>query len=75
MKQGRAFLKSNSGITDVDRVCEFAVYYYRRFIGEDFEGVDNDMRRWITGEISTGAITEAGKSALVFWRTFKVEHA
>ncbi|POM78256.1 LOW QUALITY PROTEIN: Hypothetical protein PHPALM_4233 [Phytophthora palmivora] len=40
-------------LTDLDDVCQFALYYYRRFIGTDDSGLRGDMFAWIEGTFTT----------------------
>lgn len=75
VNEARNILEARTSVTGVDRICDFAVYYYRRFVGEDYGDVGKDMKRWVLGEFSTGAAAEADGSALGFWRAFKAEHA
>ncbi|ETO86440.1 hypothetical protein F444_00022 [Phytophthora nicotianae P1976] len=40
-------------LTDIDDVCQFAQYYYRRFVSDDDAGVRREMFNGITGDFSS----------------------
>ncbi|ETN05461.1 hypothetical protein PPTG_14194 [Phytophthora nicotianae INRA-310] len=40
-------------ITELDDVCQFAQYYYRRFVNEDDSGLRGEMFDWIQGSYTT----------------------
>lgn len=57
----------DTSITSVDRVCDFAVYYYRRFIGDDISGLREEMETWLNGELTESKIEDLNGIESHFW--------
>ncbi|GMF41483.1 unnamed protein product [Phytophthora fragariaefolia] len=57
-------------ITDLDDVCQFAQYYYRRFVGSDDSGLRGEMFKWIQGTYTTSHREDFDDDlVLMFWET------
>lgn len=55
-------------LTELEDVCQFAQYYYRRFVSEDDSGLRGDMFKWVQGEYSTSLSTDFKEDLVVtFW--------
>lgn len=64
-----------TSVSGEERLCDFAVYYYRRFVSEDVGDLRSDMVKWMRGELTTHAVPTETQSPLVFWRAVGADHA
>ncbi|OWZ07529.1 hypothetical protein PHMEG_00020068 [Phytophthora megakarya] len=55
-------------ITELDDVCQFAQYYYRRFVNEDDSGLRGEMFAWIQGTYTTSRSVDFNCDVVsMFW--------
>ncbi|KAK1933796.1 hypothetical protein P3T76_011556 [Phytophthora citrophthora] len=55
-------------ITELDDVCQFAQYYYRRFVNENDSGLRGEMFAWIQGIFTTSRFVDFNCDAVsMFW--------
>jgi hypothetical protein len=54
-------------LTTEHDVCDFALYYYRRFISEDVTGLRGEMSAWIIGQYGNAHLSNFRGSLMKFW--------
>ncbi|RLN72982.1 hypothetical protein BBJ28_00018682 [Nothophytophthora sp. Chile5] len=69
----RQLASTGTVVSSRSQLCKFAVYYYRRFIGEDFGSIRSEMRQWLTGEM-TSALAVEFPNSVEFWHYVEDEH-
>ncbi|ETI56999.1 hypothetical protein F443_00643 [Phytophthora nicotianae P1569] len=56
-------------LTQLDDICQFAQYYYRRFIGDDDSTLRGDVFDWIEGSYTTSRVIDFSSGLVVkFWQ-------
>ncbi|EEY61257.1 uncharacterized protein PITG_01517 [Phytophthora infestans T30-4] len=56
-------------LTTLDDVCQFAQYYYRRFLDGDDSGLRGEMFSWLEGSYSTSRDVDSKEDSVVtFWK-------
>lgn len=66
IEQARSF--PSTVLTDLEDICQFAQYYYRRFISDDDRWLRDEMFSWIVGNYTTSRFVDFKEPAvLAFW--------
>ncbi|GMF51196.1 unnamed protein product [Phytophthora fragariaefolia] len=66
--------KDAAKIASSTQMGKFAVYYYRRFIDDDFDCIRGDIMEWIDNTLTSIRLEEFRNNKVKFWRHIKKEH-
>ncbi|ETL45048.1 hypothetical protein L916_04780 [Phytophthora nicotianae] len=62
-------------LTGLDDVCQFAQYYYRRFVSDDDSGLRGEMFKWIRGEYTTSRSADFSDGSVVMFGSMKASQS
>ncbi|POM81435.1 Hypothetical protein PHPALM_600 [Phytophthora palmivora] len=66
--------KVRARIASSTQLGKFAVYYYRRLIGDDYGAVRGPLMSWISSELTSAHVREFNLDVLRFWQNVQKEH-
>ncbi|GMF45097.1 unnamed protein product [Phytophthora fragariaefolia] len=66
--------KGAAKIASSTQMGKFAVYYYRRFIDDDFDCIRGDIMEWIDNTLTSIRLEEFRNNKVKFWRHIEKEH-
>eukprot|EP00644_Phytophthora_capsici_P015189 jgi/Phyca11/128309/e_gw1.75.29.1 len=61
-------------IASSTQIAKFAVYYYRRLIGDDFGAIRGDIMKWIKNELTSSHVSEFDYDIVEFWQSVQSKY-
>jgi hypothetical protein len=75
VNESRLLANRPSNVSGRSQLARFAVYYYRRLIGEDYGTIRHDMREWMAGSFTkTSADEFPNSNPASFWSSIADDH-
>lgn len=63
----KALVEDEDSALKFERLCEYGVYYYRRFLSEDTDGLRGDMLSWYKREFIRTKLSDVNNDVAMFW--------
>jgi hypothetical protein len=63
----RALVDDIASALRFERLCSYAVYYYRRFVDDDTQGLRGDILSWYKGDFVNATIADFNGNIVMFW--------